>query len=189
MSVSFKCRVKHSQLLRPCSSKHSAWHLTPSLFWVCSTLAGGNLNCFLFCVSSLIALPLLSSGALPAPRIYHIQVPISWWLKGTPQATSVCVRVHVSPTCVYAFLPCLCSSLLSSILPADLASYASLDSPFCLLTQGDRCVLKYSAAAAVSWANPVAPLVCSLAHGDHLSVLFPVCSLKALVAHIFGLFS
>ena len=191
MSVSFKCRVKHSQLLRPCSSKHSTWHLTPSLFWVFSTLAGGNLNYFLFCVNSVIALLLLFSGAFPAPWISHTQVPISWWLKGTPQATCMYVFVCVlfSPICVYVFLPCLWSSLLSRILPADLASCASLDSPFCLLTWGDHCVLKYSAAAAVSWANPVAHLVCSVSHWNHLSVLFPLCYLKALVGHIFGLFS
>ena len=138
MSMSFKCRVKYSQLLRLCSSKPSTWHLTPSLSWVFSALACGSLDYFLFCAHSGIALLLLSRGTFPASWIRHMQVPISWWRQGGPSAR-LCVCV-----CACVFLPCLCSCLLSSTLPADLASCASLDSRFCPLTRGDRCVLKYS---------------------------------------------
>ena len=165
------------------------WHLLYSecfLLWLveiwttfCSVSTQWLPSCFCLVVLSLL------------PGLVTHRCPSADDSKGPlrPPACNVFVCVLFSPICVYVFLPCLCSSLLPRILPADLASCASLDSPFCLLTRGDCCVLKYSAAAAVSWANPVAHLVCSVCHWNHLSVLFPLCYLKALVGHIFGLFS
>ena len=102
MSMSFKCRVKYSQLLRPCSSKPSTWHLTPSLSWEFSALSGGSLDYFLFCAHSGIALLLWSRGTFPASWIRHMQVPISWWHQGAPQPSCVCVClcVCVSPLSV-----------------------------------------------------------------------------------------
>ena len=128
MSMSFKCRVKYSQLLRLCSSKPSTWHLTPSLSWVFSALAGGSLDYFLFCAHSGIALLLLSRGTFPASWIRHMQVPISWWRQGGPQPACVCVFVRVcfSPVCAAVSCPVLCLQTLPPVPPWTLVSAPSL---------------------------------------------------------------
>lgn len=176
------CRVKHSQLLRPCSSKHSAWHLTPLLSSECaSTVAGGNLNP----ASVLWPAHWLPSCSclvvLSCSLDYHIQVPISWRLKGPPGHLCVClcvcvfVCVCISPICVYAFLSCLCSSLCP-VFCLQILPPVPLDSPR-LLTQGDCCVLKYSCCSSSELGKSCGSPCCSLSHGDHLSVLSFLCAL------------
>lgn len=122
----------------------------------------------------------LGARSLP-PGSATCRCPSAGGAKGAlspPVCVCLCVcvsplSVQLSPVQYFACRPCLLCLLGLSFLPPH--------------SGGPMC--PEILWAAVSWANPGAHLVSSLSPRDHLSVLFPVQSLKAVVACIFGLFS